>query len=78
MLAERNAMSMEITRLQMALGPFASVYEAWLEAKGDQWCEQHGAYPIHRLLFGDVMFAMPTLEHCRRAKAAAEGEDPDQ
>lgn len=78
LLAERNAMSMEITRLQMALEPFATLYDTWLEAKDSEWCEQHGAYPLHMLMHGrfDVMFTMPTLENCRKAKVAAEGGDP--
>lgn len=67
--------SYELTEAHLALENFAGVYDAFLAAKGVAWCRHWESVPLHQLFSRDgVQFRMPTLEDCRRAKAAVEGE----
>jgi hypothetical protein len=77
LLAERNQLSAELTQAQLALEPLAGVYDAFLKVKGEAWCRHWALVPLNQLRTDGVSFRMPTLDDCRRAKAAAEGEQTD-
>ena len=74
LLDERNELASELTQCHMALGVLANIYDAFLEAKGDAWCRHWECVPLNQLRSDGVMFKIPTLEDCRKAKIAAEGE----
>lgn len=75
LLAERNQLAAELGRCHSALGVLANVYDEFLLAKGKEWCDDNEAVPISQLFrLAPVQFVMPTLEHCKNAKSAAEND----
>lgn len=74
-IAQRSAMSLRITVLEMALGPWANLADEIIEQKGKEWADDYGALPVHMLYVEAGRYTMPRIEHCLRAKHLAEGGD---